>query len=65
MNTTDEGGNNRFGVLTCRRCLADFGADELVGGEIPEHECLGLRCKSESSGGEHHYVVVVRGGRRQ
>lgn len=65
MNTLDEGGNNRFGVLRCRRCLADFAGDELVDGEIPAHECLGLTCRSESSGYECHYVVVVPGGTRR
>lgn len=54
-NWTDDEGRNWFGKLECKRCLQIFEAGP--DGEIPVHDCLGGRYRSESSGGEYHYPV--------
>jgi len=56
-NWTDENGYSWFNKLECKRCLDRFDTDER--GEIPEHDCLDGRWKSESVFPEHHMPVFV------
>lgn len=55
-NWTDDDGRDWFNKLECKRCLHVFDA---VDGEVPEHDCIGSRWKSESKDGEHHTPIQV------
>lgn len=54
---TDDEGYNWFNKLECKRCLQRFGVDKR--GEVPVHDCIGGRYRSESDVGEYHYPVRV------
>jgi hypothetical protein len=54
---TDEEGYNWFNKLECKRCLQRFDADKR--GEVPVHDCIGGRFRSDSDAIEHHYPVRV------
>jgi len=55
-NWTNEAGENRFNILECKRCLQDFTP---VNGEIPTHNCIGGKYRSETSiDGINHPVYV-------
>lgn len=59
---TDEGGNDWFGKLQCKRCLQKFDAVE---GEVPIHRCHGGWFTSKTTRNEfgfatHHDPVQVK-----
>jgi hypothetical protein len=54
----DEGGYNWYGKLECKRCLCRFDADE--SGQIPEHDCIRGRYKSENQDEVYYVPVCVR-----
>jgi hypothetical protein len=56
-NWTYDDGFSDFGKLSCGRCMKFFNMDKR--GEVPEHECIGGRYRSESNGLERHRPVKV------